>query len=722
MTIEESSATVTESNGLGQFVDELLMLRAWMQRSAIGLIVVDPLGVIEFVNPVAQILCACSATQLVGISCETLFAQALAPAEALALKSSLANAQGWSAETLIQRMDGTHFWGDFELVPVEHAQPGSTRLCVFLNDISHLKHAAEKIQRLSSFDQLTLLPNRAQFLHNLHQLLSNAGANGDLVLMVWIDVDHLRTINDAMGHAVADQVLPAVADRMRDASRRQDLLARLGGDDFALVMSGGSNAQVLRDAAERLIRDLEVDVVTQNGTVKFTLAAGTAVFPTDASYVDDLMSCAEMALREAKKLGDGGISHFVTGLGNLGASHAQAVAELRHAIATDELRLYYQPQLSLHSGKVIGLEGLVRWQHPTRGLLAPFHFIALAEECGLIIALGEWVMRTAMQQIRNWQDQGLTPVRVAVNLSAPHFRQKDLPAAIEKLLFDNAVPASLFELELTESVMMRDAQEAIQIVDRLKKLGLRISLDDFGTGYSSLAYLSRFAIDVIKIDQSFVADITTNPVNASIATATIAMAHKLGKTVIAEGVETQGQMAYLRRHECDEMQGYLFSRPVDASVISDMLRSGAGINLNLDQGEAQMTLLLVDDEPNILNAIKRLLRREGYRILCAESAAQGLDLLATHRVHVIISDQRMPVMTGTEFLSRVKDLYPDTVRLVLSGYSELESLTDAINKGALYRYISKPWDDDKFKQDVMQAFRYYRERNPASTLNDQEAS
>jgi EAL domain-containing protein (putative c-di-GMP-specific phosphodiesterase class I)/CheY-like chemotaxis protein len=355
-------------------------------------------------------------------------------------------------------------------------------------------------------------------------------------------------------------------------------------------------------------------------------------------------------------------------------------------------------------------------------LLAPFHFIALAEECGLIIALGEWVMRTALQQIRNWQDQGLTPVRVAVNLSAPHFRQKDLPAAIEKLLFDNAVPASLFELELTESVMMRDAQEAIQIVDRLKTLGLRISLDDFGTGYSSLAYLSRFAIDVIKIDQSFVADITTNPVNASIATATIAMAHKLGKTVIAEGVETQGQMAYLRRHECDEMQGYLFSRPVDASVISDMLRSGAGINLNLDQGEAQMTLLLVDDEPNILNAIKRLLRREGYRILCAESAAQGLDLLATHRVHVIISDQRMPVMTGTEFLSRVKDLYPDTVRLVLSGYSELESLTDAINKGAIYRYISKPWDDDKFKQDVMQAFRYYRERNPASTLNDQEAS
>jgi diguanylate cyclase (GGDEF)-like protein len=625
-------------------------------------------------------------------------------------------------ETMIQRMDGTQFWCDFQLVPVANEQTGSIRWCVLLNDFSHLRLAADKIQRLSSFDQLTLLPNRAQFLQILHQLLSSAGATGDFVLMVWIDVDHLRAINDAMGHAVADELLLTVANRMREASRRQDLLARLGGDEFALVMSGGTDAQALQEAAVRLIRSLETDLIGPDHSVKFTLTAGTAIFPADARYVDDLMSCAETALLQAKKTGDGSIRHFVTGLAKLGTSHAQAVAELRNAIFTDELRLHYQPQLSLHSGQVIGLEALVRWEHPTRGFLAPFHFIALAEECGLIIALGEWVIRTAVQQIRTWQDEGLTPVRVAVNLSAPHFRQKELPDAIEKLLFQHGVPASLFELELTESVMMRDAEAAIHIVDRLKTLGLRISLDDFGTGYSSLAYLSRFAIDAIKIDQSFVADITTNPVNAAIATATIAMAHKLGKTVIAEGVETQGQMVYLRRHECDEMQGYLFSRPVDAAAIGDMLRNGAGINLGLGQGEAQMTLLLVDDEPNILNAIKRLLRREGYRILCAESAAQGLDLLATHHVHVIISDQRMPVMTGTEFLSRVKDLYPDTVRLVLSGYSELDSLTDAINKGAIYRYISKPWDDEKFKQDVTQAFRYYRERNPVSTPASHETN
>ncbi len=546
MHIEAPTHQTPAEPGLGQFVDELHVFQALIQQFAIGVFVVDGQGVIAFANVMAQTLCASTPTQLVGKNFVDLFAQDMTQAQASDMGNSLANEQVWTVQTFIQRMDGTQFWGDFQLVPIHAAVQGSTRWCVFLHDISHInhiRHSAENFHRPNSSEQTTLQ------------------------------------------------------------------------------------------------------------------------------------------------------------------------AELRNAIFNGELRLTYQPQLSLHSGKIIGLEALVRWDHPTRGLLTPCHFIALAEECGLDIALGEWVMRTAVLQISQWRGEGLTPVRVAVNLSAQHFRQKHLPETIESLLQKHAVPAQLLEVELTESVMMHDADAAIHIVDHLKALGIRVSVDDFGTGYSSLAYLSRFAVDVIKIDQSFVADITTNPVNASIATATIVMAHKFGKTVIAEGVETEGQMLYLRRHECDEMQGYLFSRPVGPQAICEMLRSGAGISLGLDPGGTPMTLLLVDDEPNILSAIKRLMRREGYRILCAESAAQGLDLLATHRVHVVISDQRMPVMTGTEFLSRVKDLYPDTVRLILSGYCEPESLTDAINKGAVYRYLSKPWDDEKLKHEVTQAFRYYRERN-----------
>jgi len=550
MHIETPTHQTTDEPMLGQFVDELQVFQALIQQFAIGIFVVDGRGVIEFANAMAQTLCVGTPTQLIGKNCVELLAQELTQAQVRDMGNSLVNKQVWAVETLIQRMDGTRFWGDFKLVPFPTAVPGTTRWCMFLHDISHLKHAAENFHRPRSFDQLTLQ------------------------------------------------------------------------------------------------------------------------------------------------------------------------AELRNAIFNGELRLTYQPQISLHSGKIIGLEALVRWEHPTRGLLTPFHFIALAEECGLVIALDEWVMRTAILQIGLWRDEGLAPVRVAVNLSAQHFMQKDLPDAIQALLQNHAVPAALIEVELTESVMMYDAEAAIRFVNRLKALGIRVSVDDFGTGYSSLAYLSRFAIDVIKIDQSIVVDITTNPVNATIATATIAMAHKFGKTVVAEGVETEEQMIYLRRHECDEMQGYLFSRPVGPEAISEMLRSGAGISLGLDQSvTAQMTLLLVDDEPYILNAIKRLMRREGYRILCAESAAQGLDLLATNHVHVVISDQRMPVMTGTEFLSLVKDLYPNTVRLILSGYSEPMSLTDAINKGAVYRYLSKPWDDEELKREVTQAFRYYRERNPTLDSN-----
>lgn len=704
--------------GLGQIVDESRLLHALIEQSSLGVLVVDERCVIRFANPIAQTLCAC--TQLVGKPCHELFSEGLSPAQISDMHSSIAEARVWTLEAMMNRVNGTHFLGRFELLPLTDAKSGLTQWCAVLREVNHLKRGAEEIHRLSTLDQLTLLPNRAQFMQDLGQTLRRADAAGDLALMMLIDVDHLRGINEAVGHAVGDQLLLAIADRMREASRRQDLLARLGGDEFALVMSGGTDPDALREAAERFMNSLASDLVVQEHAIRFSLTAGTALFPADAGHVDDLISCAERALLAEKGEPDGGICHFVTGLGTVGLEHARAVEELRKAISNGELRLSYQPQLSLHSGQIIGLEALVRWEHPTRGLLAPIHFIGLAEESGLVVALGDWVMRTAVEQISQWREEGLPPVRVAVNLSAQHFRQKDLPTAIENLLLEYAVPASLFELELTESVMVRDADAAIRIVDRLKALGIRISLDDFGTGYSSLAYLSRFAIDAIKIDQSFVLGITTNTVNASIATAIIAMAHKLGKTVIAEGVETQGQMLYLRRHECDEMQGYLFSRPVDATAIGAMLRRAAGISFGLDQGAAPMTLLLVDDEPSILNAVKRLLRREGYRILSAESAAQGLDLLATHRVHVVISDQRMPVMTGTEFLSRVKELYPETVRLILSGYSELDSLTDAINKGAIYRYVSKPWDDEALKQEVAQAFRYYREHNPASSLGENQ--
>ena len=431
--------------------------------------------------------------------------------------------------------------------------------------------------------------------------------------------------------------------------------------------------------------------------------------PDDAHDIEGLLGAAALAQEAAKRDGGGICKRFSPDMGLPGNSRFDAVKELREAIHEGQLRLHYQPQVSLYSGEIVGLEALVRWQHPTRGLVPPGQFIPLAEETGLVVQLGDWVMRTAITQIRDWLAQGVPAVRVAVNLSARSFQNPQLPDQLDAWLRESDVPPKLLEIELTESIMMRDPGAVIRLLDRLHVLGLKLSLDDFGTGYSSLAYLSRLSLDTIKIDQSFVRDITSNPVNASIATATIAMSHKLGKTVIAEGVETEAQMHYLRRHDCDQMQGYLFSRPVPPEAIADMLRHGKVQSFGPLDAETRPCLLLVDDEENILSSLKRLLRREGYRLLAAQSAAQGLELLAANEVQVVLSDQRMPEMSGTEFLSRVRALYPGTVRMVLSGYSDLDAVTAAVNQGAIYKYLSKPWMEDELKHEIREAFRHHGE-------------
>jgi CheY-like chemotaxis protein len=299
---------------------------------------------------------------------------------------------------------------------------------------------------------------------------------------------------------------------------------------------------------------------------------------------------------------------------------------------------------------------------------------------------------------------------MGVNLSARHFRLTDLLDTVRRTLQHCGLPSSGLDLELTESVMMHDLPAAIRAVDALKALGVRLSLDDFGTGWSSLAYLSRFAIDTLKIDRCFVRDVTGNTVNAAIVSATIAMAHKLGKSVIAEGVETEAQMHFLRGRECDEMQGFLFSPALPPTGLAACLARGDRIKLHGDAAPdaGENRLLLVDDEPNILTALRRLLRREGYAILTAADGAEALELLAHEPVQVIVSDQRMPGMSGTELLRRVKQLYPRTVRIALSGYADLATVTDAVNHGAIYRYLSKPWDDEALKGEIREAFRHWR--------------
>jgi len=384
-------------------------------------------------------------------------------------------------------------------------------------------------------------------------------------------------------------------------------------------------------------------------------------------------------------------------------------AMLKKALVKQEFVLYYQPQVEAGSGRLIGLEALLRWFHPEHGMIGPDEFIPIAEETGLIIELGEWVIEQAAAFNYSLQQLGFSPLIMAVNLSSLQFQRSGFVSQLEQTLKINKLEPRWFELELTESLLLENIDQVVNKLQRLKQLGIGVSIDDFGTGYSSLNYLKRLPIDKLKIDKSFIKELVTDQRDAAISRAIIAMAHQLGIKVIAEGVETEAQASFLAKSLCDELQGYYFAQPMPAEELKVFLTNYAPLSKEKSLIEPQ-TLLLVDDEENILHSLKRLLRKEPYQILCCGSAIEALELLALHQVQVIISDQRMPEMNGTEFLSRVKEMYPETIRLVLSGYTDLRSVTDAINHGAIYKYLTKPWQDEELKAEISAAFRRYREQ------------
>jgi EAL domain-containing protein (putative c-di-GMP-specific phosphodiesterase class I)/FixJ family two-component response regulator len=431
-----------------------------------------------------------------------------------------------------------------------------------------------------------------------------------------------------------------------------------------------------------------------------------------------LLGCSSSAMQRAKQTGGNGHQLFNEAMHKKGVENQILANELRMAIGLNQLSLHYQPLVDLQTGAVGGMEALLRWQHPTLGAISPARFIAVAEECGLIKGIGTWVLRKACEDMRSWLAQGLTVPQVAINVSPIQFRDIDLAQQIETTLAEFGIDPHLIYIEVTEGALMEDVTKSVTILHALKSLGVKLSLDDFGTGYSSLSYLKLFPFDKVKIDQSFVRNILTNNEDAVIATVVVSMAHGLGLRVIAEGVETEAQCAFLRDNMCDEIQGYFFSKAIPASAIQAMLLQDQRLAAHLMRTRTRTrTILLVDDEPNVVSSLKRLFRRDGYTILSATSGQEGLDVLAKHPVDIILSDQRMPGMTGVEFLRSAKKLYPNTLRIVLSGYTELQSVTDAINEGAVFRFLTKPWIDDQLRSFILEAFQHKEMADENQQLN-----
>lgn len=581
-------------------------------------------------------------------------------------------------------------------------------LIAVARDISERLQAQERLRHAASYDALTGLPNRTLFFENLRDTIELAQDKNWRVAVMCITLDRFKVINDSLGTARGDELLVEFSSRLARCAGTRDAVGRLGGDEFALILSMQRDQQEAVNMANDVRETLRLPFDLEGQQAALTASIGIAMYPDDTVEPGVLVKYADTAMVRAKEAGRDGYRFFTAGMNVQVLARLDLELALRSALENSEFVLHYQPKLELNTGRVTGAEALLRWNRPGYGLVYPAEFVPVMEETGLVVRVGDWIIDEACRQIAAWSAANVRDMRIAVNVSSRQFVEGDLEGVIAAALEKHAVDPTLLELELTESALMQNAERTTEVLTRLKSLGLRIAIDDFGTGYSSLAYLKRFPIDKLKIDIAFVRDIVTSPDDAAIALAIISMAHSLHMQVIAEGVESRAQMAYLRRHRCDEIQGFHFSRALPAEQLAELVLANRDRPDHPPKADDKsQTLLIVDDDPNVLSALHRLFRRDGYRVLTASSPLEGFDLLALYQVQVILCDQRMPVMSGTEFLSKVKEMYPETMRIILSGDTGLDSVLDSINRGAIYRFYTKPWDDQQLRDNVRLAFRNY---------------
>lgn len=474
----------------------------------------------------------------------------------------------WEGEVWLKRRDGDHYPAWVGITAVLDDEGDLASYVCFFTDISERKASEQRIHRLAYYDALTHLPNRTLFQDRLYNALQQAERQKAWVVLMFLDLDRFKPINDSLGHAAGDRMLKDMAQRLLACVDDDDTVARMGGDEFTLLLQPRATREMALNraihVAENILASLVRPFVLENREFFVTASIGIALSPQDGSELSQLMKNADTAMYHAKERGKNNFQFYQAEMNASALERLELESDLRHAMEQNEFILYYQPQFSGDGKRLTGAEALLRWRHPTRGLVPPGDFIPVIEELGLVVDVGDWVLREASRQLKAWHKAKVRVPKVSVNISARQFSDGQLGTRIARVLEETGLPPACLELELTESILMREVNEALQILAGLKNLGLSIAVDDFGTGYSSLNYLKQFPIDVLKIDRTFVDGLPEGEQDAQIARAIIAMAHSLNLAVIAEGVETHEQLEFLREHGCDEVQGYLFGRPMPA--------------------------------------------------------------------------------------------------------------------------------------------------------------
>ncbi|MQT42956.1 EAL domain-containing protein [Pseudomonas sp. FSL R10-2172] len=563
---------------LAREVEQRRLASTVFEAASEGIVILDPTYKMLTVNQAFSRISGYAVEELVGRRVDELACSRDARRHFPIIQASLAEHDSWLGELVETRKNGELYpqWLQLKVVRDDAAQV--SHIVAFITDLSARRIVEARVRHLTHFDELTGLANRLLFKERLEEANQRVrqGTSRNLALL-HIDLDRFKLLNDSLGPELADQVLQKIAERLTKALPEADTISRLSSDEFAVLFDAYGSLTSLARVATRLMGKLSRPIVVDGHELVVSASMGISLLPDGARDIAQLVSQANKAMQQAKHLGGGTFQFFSHSLQHGTLERLQLENQLRKAIGERKLSVFYQPKLCLKNGRLDSAEALVRWDHPELGSVSPSDFIALAEETGLIVLIGEFVLREACRQAAQWQEAGLAPIRVSVNLSGHQLRQGNLVSLVRQVLEDTGLAPHCLELEITESQLLENVDYVIATFQQLHELGVKLAIDDFGTGYSSLSYLKRFAVDYVKIDQTFIRGVGTCVEDDAITKAIIAMAHSLELKVVAEGVENEVQLAFLKEHQCDEVQGYLISSPTNAQAMADLLRAGVAI-------------------------------------------------------------------------------------------------------------------------------------------------
>jgi len=542
-----------------------------LEQSADMVMIADSKGIVEYVNPAFESITGYSFDEAVGRPSNIVNSGKQGAGFYRNLWQTILAGEVFRDVLVNKKKNGELYYEEKTITPIKNAQGQIINFVATGRDITSRMENEERLSFMAHHDALTELPNRTLFMDRLSQSLAHARRYSKRVAVLFIDLDRFKNINDTLGHDIGDQMLAQLADRLGASIRQGDTVARLGGDEFAVLLNDIENEQVVSQLAKMILLALEQPLEVEGRELFITASIGISMFPNDGDEPGTLLKNADIAMYKAKDMGKNNYQFYSVDMSARAFQRLTMENSLRRALEREEFSLFYQPQFNLKTNEITGVEALIRWQHPDLGMVLPNDFIPLLEETGLINQVGYWIVATACRQLQTWHKAGFSNLMMSLNISGRQFHDRDFIGKIEASINESGVSPCMMELEITESILMENQQRTVAALEALEKMGFRIAIDDFGTGYSSFGYLRRFKVDTLKVDQSFIHDVTDNPDDAAITSAIIAMAQSLKLKVIAEGVETQQQLAFLRKHDCYYVQGYLFSRPLPADELTQLL-------------------------------------------------------------------------------------------------------------------------------------------------------